>query len=96
MRYWNSCRGLLSFTVLLVLVFSLALVGCSNTGGNTATVNGTVGLTATNAAALGGLIFPFTDATAQSIGLPDNPQQGGVWLMNAGTARPSFSRMRGP
>lgn len=24
-------------------------------------------------------------ATAQTLGLPDNPQQGGVWLMNAGT-----------
>lgn len=25
-------------------------------------------------------------ATAQSIGLPDNPKQGGVWIMNAGTS----------
>ena len=24
-------------------------------------------------------------ATAQSLGLPDNPQKGGVWIMNAGT-----------
>ena len=24
-------------------------------------------------------------ATAQSTGLPDNPKQGGVWIMNAGT-----------
>jgi hypothetical protein len=24
-------------------------------------------------------------ATAQSLGLPDNPKQGGAWLMNAGT-----------
>jgi hypothetical protein len=24
-------------------------------------------------------------ATSQSLGLPDNPQQGGVWIMNAGT-----------
>ena len=24
-------------------------------------------------------------ATAQSIGFPDNPKQGGVWIMNAGT-----------
>jgi hypothetical protein len=24
-------------------------------------------------------------ATAQSLGLPDNPSQGGVWIMNAGT-----------
>ncbi len=24
-------------------------------------------------------------ATAQSTGLPDNPRQGGVWIMNAGT-----------
>jgi hypothetical protein len=26
------------------------------------------------------------DATAQSLGLPDNPNQGGVWIMNAGTS----------
>ena len=25
-------------------------------------------------------------ATAQSLGLPDNPKQGGVWIMNAGTS----------
>jgi hypothetical protein len=25
-------------------------------------------------------------ATAQSLGLPDNPRQGGVWIMNAGTS----------
>ena len=25
-------------------------------------------------------------ATTQSIGLPDNPKQGGVWIMNAGTS----------
>jgi len=24
-------------------------------------------------------------ATAQSLGLPDNPRQGGMWIMNAGT-----------
>jgi hypothetical protein len=24
-------------------------------------------------------------ATAESLGLPDNPKQGGVWIMNAGT-----------
>jgi len=24
-------------------------------------------------------------ATTQSLGLPDNPRQGGVWIMNAGT-----------
>ena len=63
MRHWNSGRDLLSYTVLLVLVFSLALVGCNDTSGNTATVNGTVSLTATNAAALGGLTFDFPDAT---------------------------------
>jgi hypothetical protein len=27
-----------------------------------------------------------TFATAQSLGLPDNPKQGGVWIMNAGTS----------
>jgi len=26
------------------------------------------------------------NATAQSLGLPDNPRQGGVWIMNAGTS----------
>ena len=25
-------------------------------------------------------------ATAQSLGLPDNPKQGGIWIMNAGTS----------
>lgn len=25
------------------------------------------------------------NATAQTLGLPDNPQQGGIWIMNAGT-----------
>jgi hypothetical protein len=25
-------------------------------------------------------------ATAQSMGLPDNPKQGGMWIMNAGTS----------
>ncbi len=25
-------------------------------------------------------------ATAQSMGLPDNPQKGGMWIMNAGTS----------
>jgi hypothetical protein len=25
------------------------------------------------------------DATSQSLGLPDNPRKGGVWIMNAGT-----------
>ena len=25
-------------------------------------------------------------ATSQSLGLPDNPKQGGVWIMNAGTS----------
>ncbi len=25
-------------------------------------------------------------ATTQSTGLPDNPKQGGVWIMNAGTS----------
>ena len=30
-----------------------------------------------------GVAVPF--ATAQSLGLPDNNKQGGVWIMNAGT-----------
>ena len=67
MRYWHCRRGLPSFTVLLGLVFSWALVGCNNNTGSdtvdTATVNGTINLTATNAAALGGLTFTFPDAT---------------------------------
>lgn len=63
MRRWNSGRCLLSCTVLLGLVFPLTLMGCNDTGGTTATVNGTVSLTATNAAALGGLTFDFPDAT---------------------------------
>jgi hypothetical protein len=31
------------------------------------------------------IAVPF--ATAQSTGLPDNPRQGGAWLMNAGTMK---------
>ncbi len=30
------------------------------------------------------IAVPF--ATPQSLGLPDNPRQGGVWIMNAGTS----------
>jgi hypothetical protein len=30
------------------------------------------------------IAVPF--ATTQSLGLPDNPRQGGVWIMNAGTS----------
>src|SRR5439155_9795991 len=59
-------RGLLSFTALIVLVVPLALVGCITDSGNgtdKANVNGTITLTATNAAALGGLTFAFPDAT---------------------------------
>ena len=68
MRHWHCRRGLPSFTVLLGLVFSWALVGCNNNTDfdNTvdkATIGGTVNLTATNAAALGGLTFAFPDAT---------------------------------
>ena len=51
MRHWHSQRDGLSFTVFLVLVGSLALVGCNTGGSDTVTVDGTVNLTATNAAA---------------------------------------------
>jgi hypothetical protein len=63
MRYWNCRRGLLRCTGLLVLVCSVALMGCDDNGVTTATVGGTVNLTAMNAAALGGLTFDFPDAT---------------------------------
>ena len=61
MRHWHSQRNGLSFTVFLVLVGSLACVGCNTGGSDTLTVDGTVDLTATNAAALGGLTFTFPD-----------------------------------
>jgi len=35
--------------------------------------------------ARGHVTIALPGATAQSIGLPDNPKQGGAWLMNAGT-----------
>ena len=63
MRHWHSQRDGLRFTVFLVLVGSLAFVGCNTGGSNTLTVDGTVDLTATNAAALGGLTFTFPDGT---------------------------------
>jgi len=69
MRHWHSQRDGLSFTVFLVLVGSLAFVGCNTGGSNTLTVDGTVDLTATNAAALGGLTFTFPDGTL--FGFPD-------------------------
>ena len=63
MRHWHSQRDGLSCTVFLVLVSSLAFVGCNTGGSDTATVDGTVNLTATNAAALRGLTFTFPDGT---------------------------------
>jgi hypothetical protein len=63
MRYWHGRRGLLHCTVVLVLVGSCALGGCTQGGSGTATINGTLRLTATNAAALGGLTFAFADGT---------------------------------
>jgi hypothetical protein len=35
--------------------------------------------------ARGHMTIAVPGATAQSIGLPDNPKQGGAWVMNAGT-----------
>jgi hypothetical protein len=63
MRHWPCQRNVLSFTVFLVLMGSLAFVGCNfgGTDNNKATVNGTLDVTATNAAALGGLTFTFSD-----------------------------------
>ncbi len=63
MRYWHGRRGLLHCTVFLVFVGSCVLVSCTTSGSNTVTVNGTLSLTATNAAALGGLTFAFSDGT---------------------------------
>ena len=64
MRHRHYRRDVLSFMVFLVCVCSLACVGCSTGGGgsDTAAVDGTVHLTSTNAAALGGLTFSFPDA----------------------------------
>jgi len=64
MRYWNSHRGLLSFTAILVMILSLAVMGCSDDGGgdddNTVTINAEeFGLTQQNAAALAGQVFTF-------------------------------------
>jgi hypothetical protein len=60
---WYCRPRLLSFTVLLGLVVSVGLVRCSTDGSSTPVVNGSVNLTATNAAALGGLTFTFPNAT---------------------------------
>jgi len=53
----------LSFTVFLVLVGSLAFVSCHTGGSDGVTVGGTVNLTVTNTAALGGLTFTFPEGT---------------------------------
>ena len=63
MRHWHDQRDVLSFTVFLVLVGSLAFVSCNTGGSAKVTVNGTVNLTATNTAALGGLTFTFPEGT---------------------------------
>ena len=66
MRYWHYCRGLLSCTVFLGFATCMALAGCGGFNTDTtpkATVNGTLNLTDTNTAALGGLTFNFPDAT---------------------------------
>ena len=63
MRHWHDQRDVLSFTVFLVLVGSLAFVSCNTGGSNAVTVGGTVNLTATNTAALGGLTFTFPEGT---------------------------------
>ncbi len=63
MRHWHSQRDGLSFTVFLALVGFLAFVSCNTGGSNGMAVDGTVNLTATNAAALGRLTFTFPDGT---------------------------------
>jgi hypothetical protein len=64
MRHWHSQKDGLSFAVFLVLVGSLTFVSCNTGGGSdTLTVDGTANLTATNAAAVGGLTFTFPDGT---------------------------------
>ena len=63
MRHWHSQRAGLSFTVFLVLVGFLAFVGCNTGGSDSVTVDGTVNLTAINAAALEGITFTFPDGT---------------------------------
>jgi len=62
MRHWHYQRDVLSFTVFLMLMGSLAFMGC-NSGGTDVTVDGTLNLTATNSAALGGLTFTFPEGT---------------------------------
>ena len=63
MRDSHFQRDMLRFTIFLVLAGSLACVGCNTGGSDTATVGGTLPLTATNAAALEGLTFTFPDGT---------------------------------
>ena len=63
MGYWHSPRDRLSYTVFLALVGSLTFVGCGTGGSDTLTVDGTLNLTATNAAAIGGITFTFPDGT---------------------------------
>jgi hypothetical protein len=62
MRHWNCCRGLLGGAAILGLIFSWALIGCSNEDDD-AEIGGLVSLAGVDGAALEGLVFDFPDAT---------------------------------
>jgi hypothetical protein len=66
MQHWKSCKVLLYLNIILLMVLSLALMGCgddSDHGEDIVTVNDTFALTADNAAALAGLSFDFPDGS---------------------------------
>ena len=67
MQHWKSCKVLLYLNVILVMVLSLALMGCSDDsdhGDDLVNINAEeFGLTAANAAALAGLSFNFPDGS---------------------------------
>jgi hypothetical protein len=63
MQHGQSWSGLLRVLAIVALMGSAALISCTTTGSTTGNVNGTVSLTAMNAAAVGGLTFAFPDGT---------------------------------
>jgi hypothetical protein len=67
MQHWKSCKVLLYLNIILVMVLSLALMGCSDDsdhGDDVFNINAEeFGLTNANAAALAGLSFIFADGS---------------------------------
>jgi hypothetical protein len=65
MQHWKSCKILLYLNIILVMVLSLALMGCPDDSdhGDTFNIEEEFRLTNANAAALAGIPFTFADGS---------------------------------